>query len=145
MSPPCQSPAKSSQPCSFCVCVHVCVCQSVRAKPDQYELINRRRQLEGPWGRLVHTWCMHTHTHTHTCSPSLYSILSFSLYLLSHHLACLFLHAPLYSSDFKISFSHKRSDYLTFSLLLLSYLSLPIFYTLSPSFASSLCIQIRFI
>lgn len=31
--------------------VHVCV--SVR--PDQYELINTRRQLEGPQGQEIHT------------------------------------------------------------------------------------------
>lgn len=88
--PLCQSPAKSSQPC--CVCACVCVCQSVCARPDQYELINRRRQLEGPWGRQIHTWCAHTHAH----NLPLYSILSFTLYLLSFLLPCLFLQASLY-------------------------------------------------
>lgn len=66
-----QSPVKSSE-----LRVRATARRGLCAKPDQYELINRRRQLEGPWGR--------THTHTHTCrthshGASLYSCLSSSL------------------------------------------------------------------
>lgn len=71
------------------VCVHARACVCVR--PDQYELINRRRQLEGPWGWQIHTWCTDTHSCMHMHSPFLYSIHSFTLYLLSNHLQHLFL------------------------------------------------------
>lgn len=68
-----------------------CVCMCVFVRPDQYELINRRRQLEGPWGWQIHTWCTDTHSCMHMHSPFLYSFHSFTLYLLSHHLQHLFL------------------------------------------------------
>lgn len=70
----------------------VCVCQSVCARPDQYELINRRRQLEGPWGRQIHTWCTQTHTHTTPlCIPS-----SGSLFIFFHSASHISFSMPLY-------------------------------------------------
>lgn len=43
-----------------------CACMCVSVRPDQYELINTRRQLEGPWGQEIHTWFARRHAHTPT-------------------------------------------------------------------------------
>ncbi len=101
----------------------MCVCVCARARPDQYELINRRRQLEGPWGWQTHTWCTHTHTQPlFVFHPQLLSLSSLTPLPMSLS-SCLSLF---------VSFSHKHTNYLTifpFTLLRLqSYMSLPNFF-----------------